>query len=65
MLAARFHFHFNQLKTGEDDRDKAMDGWEAESSRFRTGAFVLTAVKSALSWPGASSPAAACSACTA
>jgi len=42
--AARFHFLFSHLKTGDADRDAAMYAWENVGA-FPEGSFVLSAVQ--------------------
>lgn len=46
VASARFAFHFRDLLTGKDGRDKAMHKWQ-ETEKFPDGLFVLTSLEPA------------------
>jgi polyisoprenoid-binding protein YceI len=46
VTAARLEFHFLDVRTGKDGRDKAMHKWQ-ETERFPDGLFVLASLESA------------------
>ena len=45
MVAARISFHFRDVETGKDGRDKSMHSWQ-QTETFPDGEFVLSSLES-------------------